>query len=223
MQIQAPKKTQECGEPLASRRSLLPHSGASMNASQSVASEQKSRLCVCAENCGSTDGLLRCSRCRDAFFCSAACQRAHWPFHKDACRRNDFADAIEPSDAKFASWMRHHGKQAVLKDDEVKYAARLKCATASYHRRQRPTSNACSMDVARFFETRNLLWISCGSTWLSCGSTGRPHRAGGRSGLRNTEPRGCHWQHVWPSGPPANGCECDASYTRTHLIRLAAV
>ncbi len=63
--------------------------------------------------------MLRCSRCHQAWFCGPACQRAYWPFHKSACRRNDFADAIEASEPKFAGWMRRHGKLAVLKDDEV--------------------------------------------------------------------------------------------------------
>lgn len=46
-------------------------------------------------------------------------RQAYWPFHKTQCRRNEFADAIEEREPKFAAWMRSHGKQAVLKDDEV--------------------------------------------------------------------------------------------------------
>ncbi len=46
-------------------------------------------------------------------------RQAYWPFHKTQCRRNEFADAIEEQEPKFAAWMRAHGKQAVLKDDEV--------------------------------------------------------------------------------------------------------
>ena len=33
--------------------------------------------------------------------------------------KNEFADAVEETEPKFAAWMRRHGKQAVLKDDEV--------------------------------------------------------------------------------------------------------
>ncbi|UPR05069.1 hypothetical protein HOP50_19g84160 [Chloropicon primus] len=73
---------------------------------------------ACA-NCGATANLLKCSRCHQAWFCSVSCQKQYWPFHKSVCRRNDFADALEGSEPKFASWMRKHGKIAVLKDDEV--------------------------------------------------------------------------------------------------------
>ena len=45
--------------------------------------------------------------------------QAYWPFHKAWCRSNDFADAVEATEPKFARWMRKHGKLAVLKDDEV--------------------------------------------------------------------------------------------------------
>jgi hypothetical protein len=37
---------------------------------------------------------------------------------------------IEESEPKFASWMRHHGKLAVLKDDEVDRLERAGAATA---------------------------------------------------------------------------------------------
>ncbi|KAL4427969.1 hypothetical protein ABPG75_002058 [Micractinium tetrahymenae] len=70
-------------------------------------------------NCGTTHGLLKCSRCHTAWFCGVKCQKAYWPFHKTQCRRNEFADAVEEQEPKFAAWMRAHGKQAVLKDDEV--------------------------------------------------------------------------------------------------------
>ena len=56
--------------------------------------------------------------------------QAYWPFHRTQCKRNDFADAIEEAEPKFARWMRKHGKQAVLKDDEVdrlEHAAQAAC------------------------------------------------------------------------------------------------
>ena len=31
-------------------------------------------------------GAGKCSRCSDAWYCSRACQRAHWPRHKHACK-----------------------------------------------------------------------------------------------------------------------------------------
>ncbi|KAF1993855.1 hypothetical protein P154DRAFT_449135, partial [Amniculicola lignicola CBS 123094] len=32
--------------------------------------------------------LLRCSRCRAAFYCNTACQKADWSMHKKNCRRD---------------------------------------------------------------------------------------------------------------------------------------
>lgn len=83
---------------------------------------------ACA-NCGATQDLLRCSRCHQAWFCSVKCQKQYWPFHKSVCRRNDFADAIEATEPKFAKWMRKHGKVAVLKDDEVERLERASQAS----------------------------------------------------------------------------------------------
>lgn len=34
--------------------------------------------------------------------------QAYWPFHKAVCQRNEFADATESSEPKFARWMRAH-------------------------------------------------------------------------------------------------------------------
>ncbi|GLC36971.1 hypothetical protein PLESTB_000172800 [Pleodorina starrii] len=70
-------------------------------------------------NCGATDDLLRCSRCRAEWFCSLACHKAYWPFHRQTCKRNDFADVVEEGDPRFAAWLRRHGKQAILGDAEV--------------------------------------------------------------------------------------------------------
>jgi hypothetical protein len=70
-------------------------------------------------NCGATDDLALCSRCHAAHFCSRKCQKAYWPFHREWCRRNDFADEVERREPKFARFLRKHGKQAVLKDGTV--------------------------------------------------------------------------------------------------------
>lgn len=45
--------------------------------------------------------------------------QAYWPFHRDECHRNEFADCMENTEPAFAQWMRKHGKLAVLKDEEV--------------------------------------------------------------------------------------------------------
>lgn len=43
------------------------------------------RLHICLM-CGSTQNVSKCSRCRGAFYCSAACQKEHWPFHRPVCK-----------------------------------------------------------------------------------------------------------------------------------------
>ncbi|GAB5368077.1 hypothetical protein AAMO2058_001287000 [Amorphochlora amoebiformis] len=30
--------------------------------------------------------MMRCGSCRKAYYCSAVCQRAHWPYHKTSCK-----------------------------------------------------------------------------------------------------------------------------------------
>lgn len=49
-------------------------------------------------------------------FRHASASQAYWPFHRDACKRNEFADVLEASqsDPKFAQWMRDHGKRLFL-------------------------------------------------------------------------------------------------------------
>lgn len=89
-------------------------------------------------NCGSMENLALCSRCHTAWFCSVKCQKAYWPFHREWCRRNDFADAIEKTEPKFARWMRKHGKQAVLKDDEVDRIERKVCTYEDLYGRANP-------------------------------------------------------------------------------------
>eukprot|EP00798_Chlamydomonas_sp_ICE-L_P006593 gene6593-3248_t len=89
-----------------------------------------------ATNCGETDGVMRCSRCRAEWFCSSECQKAYWPFHRSDCKKNEFADAVEQSDPKFAKWMRKHGKLAVLKDDEVERIERASHAVSGSVSRQ---------------------------------------------------------------------------------------
>jgi hypothetical protein len=71
------------------------------------------------DNCGGTEHLMKCSKCHTSWYCSQKCQKTYWPFHKAFCRRNDFADATEGTEPKFARWMRNHGKQAVLKDGMI--------------------------------------------------------------------------------------------------------
>lgn len=37
-------------------------------------------------HCGGT-GLLKCTRCKKARYCSVLCGKTHWPVHKVECRR----------------------------------------------------------------------------------------------------------------------------------------
>lgn len=37
--------------------------------------------------CGKTDTLKACGRCRLVWYCSPACQKAHWPKHKIVCKQ----------------------------------------------------------------------------------------------------------------------------------------
>jgi len=50
---------------------------------------------VCGQ-CQNPGALKRCSRCHLIFYCSSACQKAHWKFHKSMC--NYFAKATAGGD-----------------------------------------------------------------------------------------------------------------------------
>lgn len=60
--------------------------------------------------------------------------QAYWPFHQTSCHKNEFADAVEEAEPKFAGWMRSHGKLAVLKDDEIERLERAGAATMGVSR-----------------------------------------------------------------------------------------
>jgi len=47
---------------------------------------QMLRVCA-AEGCGKTVHLRRCGGCGAVRYCSEACRNAHWPAHKQGCRR----------------------------------------------------------------------------------------------------------------------------------------
>lgn len=38
--------------------------------------------------CGATGPISKCSRCKTAFYCSAACQKEHWVHHKKTCGKS---------------------------------------------------------------------------------------------------------------------------------------
>ncbi|KAJ0396369.1 hypothetical protein P43SY_007463 [Pythium insidiosum] len=41
---------------------------------------------VCSATMCSANASLRCSRCKQQYYCSAKCQKAHWKQHKAACK-----------------------------------------------------------------------------------------------------------------------------------------
>lgn len=50
-----------------------------------IQSEYDLHAKVCA-NCGEPNCIKRCSACRDVYYCSSKCQKAHWKKHKQDCR-----------------------------------------------------------------------------------------------------------------------------------------
>lgn len=47
-------------------------------------------------NCGKTDvPLSTCSRCKQVKYCSAVCQKAHWPIHKPDCKPSTVTESYE--------------------------------------------------------------------------------------------------------------------------------
>ena len=70
----------------------------------------------------------------------AAAVQSYWPFHRAWCRSNEFADALEATEPRFARWMRKHHKIAVLKDDEVDRLERK--ARVGYARTRRGAKRA---------------------------------------------------------------------------------
>ena len=51
-----------------------------------------------------------------------------------SCHKNEFADAVQEAEPKFAGWMRSHRKLAVLKDDEIERLERAGAATMGVSR-----------------------------------------------------------------------------------------
>ena len=59
-------------------------SGAGGGAGGGASGGQGRTLC---HHCHEVDGTKQCSRCRAAFYCSAACQRSAWKAHKVTCTK----------------------------------------------------------------------------------------------------------------------------------------
>lgn len=41
---------------------------------------------ICCSNCGAEHCQMRCSNCKDVYYCSEKCQKAHWKYHKKHCK-----------------------------------------------------------------------------------------------------------------------------------------
>merc|ERR1712054_757620 len=54
-----------------------------------IPEEELRAIAKCA--CGAPQPPVRCGRCKVAFFCGPACQRAAWPVHKHECQPRDDA------------------------------------------------------------------------------------------------------------------------------------
>lgn len=55
-----------------------------IEAEMGMRNHYKSRL-VCRADCGEQEPKLKCSKCKVAYYCSAACQREDWQYHKTYC------------------------------------------------------------------------------------------------------------------------------------------
>jgi hypothetical protein len=51
-------------------------------------------------HCGKQDNLGRCAKCEGAFYCSKACQTAHWRVHKQTCSKLISTPEFEPPAAE---------------------------------------------------------------------------------------------------------------------------
>jgi hypothetical protein len=56
----------------------------------------KTQICMM---CGSTQRIVRCSRCHDAFYCGSKCQEEHWKIgHKQQCKKINFTTIDKEKD-----------------------------------------------------------------------------------------------------------------------------
>lgn len=51
-----------------------------------MASQAEPQAQPACRQCGSAEAGFRCSRCQQARYCDATCQRAHWKTHRSVCR-----------------------------------------------------------------------------------------------------------------------------------------
>lgn len=65
---------------------------------------------VCRKN-ATGSALKRCSRCKQSYYCSQACQKADWPTHKRSCQAPNLKILNKLVSARYTE-LRRQGKQA---------------------------------------------------------------------------------------------------------------
>lgn len=79
---------------------------------------QTKQCMACGEKESQSKKLLRCSRCKDSYYCSAKCQRKFWPIHKQYCKQLISDDyKITPRSSRSAEFARGETREADVRID----------------------------------------------------------------------------------------------------------